>query len=377
MAYSKRCIVTGAAGFIGSALVRLLLKETEATVLVVDKLTYAGVPESLKEVGLDPADLSSSNPRLAFLRADICDQEAMDRAFADFRPDTIFHLAAESHVDRSIDGPGAFIRTNVVGTATLLQSAFKYWRTLPDASTPTPTPSTCTSKQSFVFQHISTDEVYGTLGETGFFTEQTPYSPHSPYSASKASSDHLVRAWHDTYGLPVKITNCSNNYGPYHFPEKLIPLVILNCLEQKPLPVYGKGANVRDWLYVEDHARALLLVNEKGGVGETYNVGGHNERTNLEVVKTICRMMDELRPLPATSGLKSYEDLITFVQDRPGHDLRYAIAPDKLMNDLGWKPRENFETGIRKTVQWYLDNAWWWRPIHEKKYAGQRLGTGA
>lgn len=377
MAYSKRCIVTGAAGFIGSALVRLLLKETEATVLVVDKLTYAGVPESLKEVGLDPADLSSSNPRLAFLRADICDQEAMDRAFADFRPDTIFHLAAESHVDRSIDGPGAFIRTNVVGTATLLQSALKYWRTLPDASTPTPTPSTCTSKQSFVFQHISTDEVYGTLGETGFFTEQTPYAPHSPYSASKASSDHLVRAWHDTYGLPVKITNCSNNYGPYHFPEKLIPLVILNCLEQKPLPVYGKGANVRDWLYVEDHARALLLVNEKGGVGETYNVGGHNERTNLEVVKTICRMMDELRPLPATSELKSYEDLITFVQDRPGHDLRYAIAPDKLMNDLGWKPRENFETGIRKTVQWYLDNAWWWRPIHEKKYAGQRLGTGA
>ena len=377
MAYSKRCIVTGAAGFIGSALVRLLLKETEATVLVVDKLTYAGVPESLKEVGLDPADLSSSNPRLAFLRADICDQEAMDRAFADFRPDTIFHLAAESHVDRSIDGPGAFIRTNVVGTATLLQSALKYWRTLPDASTPIPTPSTCTSKQSFVFQHISTDEVYGTLGETGFFTEQTPYSPHSPYSASKASSDHLVRAWHDTYGLPVKITNCSNNYGPYHFPEKLIPLVILNCLEQKPLPVYGKGANVRDWLYVEDHARALLLVNEKGGVGETYNVGGHNERTNLEVVKTICRMMDELRPLPATSGIKSYENLITFVQDRPGHDLRYAIAPDKLMNDLGWKPRENFETGIRKTVQWYLDNAWWWRPIHEKKYAGQRLGTGA
>ena len=377
MAYSKRCIVTGAAGFIGSALVRLLLKETEATVLVVDKLTYAGVPESLKEVGLDPADLSSSNPRLAFLRADICDQEAMDRAFADFRPDTIFHLAAESHVDRSIDGPGAFIRTNVVGTATLLQSALKYWRTLPDASTPTPTPSTCTSKQSFVFQHISTDEVYGTLGETGFFTEQTPYSPHSPYSASKASSDHLVRAWHDTYGLPVKITNCSNNYGPYHFPEKLIPLVILNCLEQKPLPVYGKGANVRDWLYVEDHARALLLVNEKGGVGETYNVGGHNARTNLEVVNTICRMMDEFRPLPATSGLKSYHDLITFVQDRPGHDLRYAIAPDKLMNDLGWKPRENFETGIRKTVQWYLDNAWWWRPIHEKKYAGQRLGTGA
>lgn len=366
MSFAKRCLVTGGAGFIGSALVRLLLRETEATVLVVDKLTYAGVPESLKEVGLEPRGLGSSDPRLAFLKADICDAAAMGRAFEAFRPDAVFHLAAESHVDRSIDGPGAFVRTNVVGTATLLQAALAYWRGL-DAP----------GRAAFRFQHVSTDEVYGALGADGLFTERTPYAPHSPYSASKAASDHLVRAWHDTYGLPVKITNCSNNYGPYHFPEKLIPLVILNCLEQKPLPVYGKGANVRDWLYVEDHARALLLVNEKGGVGETYNVGGHNERTNLEVVKTICRMMDELRPLPATSGLKSYEDLITFVQDRPGHDLRYAIAPDKLMNDLGWKPRENFETGIRKTVQWYLDNAWWWRPIHEKKYAGQRLGTGA
>ena len=343
MAYSKRCIVTGAAGFIGSALVRLLLKETGATVLVVDKLTYAGVPESLKEVGLDPATLASSNPRLSFLKADICDQEAMDRAFAEFRPDTIFHLAAESHVDRSIDGPGEFIRTNVVGTATLLQAALKYWKTLDDAA-----------KAAFRFQHISTDEVYGTLGETGFFTEKTPYSPHSPYSASKASSDHLVRA------------------GPYHFPEKLIPLIILNCLDGKPLPVYGKGANVRDWLYVDDHARALLLVNEKGAPGETYNVGGHNERTNLEVVKTVCAILDGLRPHAAGK----YEELITYVADRPGHDLRYAIDPAKLMDELGWRPRENFETGIRKTVQWYLDNEWWWKPIHEKKYSGQRLGTG-
>ena len=360
MRYAKRCIVTGAAGFIGSALVRLLLKETDATVLVVDKLTYAGEPESLKEVGLNPDDLTSSNPRLSFLKADICDLETMDRAFASFQPDTIFHLAAESHVDRSIDGPGEFIRTNVVGTATLLQAALKWWKVHPD----------------FVFQHISTDEVYGTLGETGFFTEKTPYSPHSPYSASKASSDHLVRAWMDTYGMPVKITNCSNNYGPYHFPEKLIPLVILNCLDGKPLPVYGKGANVRDWLYVEDHARALLLVNEKGVPGATYNVGGHNERTNLEVVKTICTIMDELYPVSENAAIKSYLDLITFVQDRPGHDLRYAIDPTKLMTELGWKPRENFETGIRRTVQWYLDNAWWWRPIRERKYAGQRLGVG-
>lgn len=360
MRYAKRCIVTGAAGFIGSALVRLLLKETDATVLVVDKLTYAGVPESLKEVGLNPDDLTSSNPRLSFLKADICDLETMDRAFASFQPDTIFHLAAESHVDRSIDGPGEFIRTNVVGTATLLQAALKWWKVHPD----------------FVFQHISTDEVYGTLGETGFFTEKTPYSPHSPYSASKASSDHLVRAWMDTYGMPVKITNCSNNYGPYHFPEKLIPLVILNCLDGKPLPVYGKGANVRDWLYVEDHARALLLVNEKGVPGATYNVGGHNEQTNLEVVKTICTIMDELCPVSENAAIKSYLDLITFVQDRPGHDLRYAIDPTKLMTELGWKPRENFETGIRRTVQWYLDNAWWWRPIRERKYAGQRLGVG-
>lgn len=347
---NKRCIVTGGCGFIGSALVRHLVKNEGATVLVIDKLTYAGVLESLKEV----------EGKFTLLKQDICDQEAMDKAFMEFKPDTIFHLAAESHVDRSIDGPGEFVRTNVVGTATLLQSALRYWKGLP-----------IEKREKFCFQHISTDEVYGTLGETGFFTERTPYSPHSPYSASKASSDHMVRAWHDTYGMPVKITNCSNNYGPYHFPEKLIPLVILNCLDEKPLPVYGKGANVRDWLYVDDHVKALCLVNEKGVAGETYNVGGHNERTNLEVVKTICAIMDEFKP---RAGGKKYEELITYVTDRPGHDLRYAIDPSKLMNDLGWKPEENFDTGIRKTVRWYLDNEWWWGPIHRGRYSGQRLG---
>ena len=387
MAFSKRCIVTGAAGFIGSALVRRLLKTTDATVLVIDKITYAGVPESLQEVGLDPAnDLCESaaaidaaiaklggEKRLAFFKADICDQAAMDHAFAAFKPDTIFHLAAESHVDRSIDGPGEFIRTNVTGTATLLQAALKYWKTL-DAD----------RQSAFRFQHISTDEVYGTLGSEGYFTESTPYSPHSPYSASKASSDHLVRAWHDTYGMPTLITNCSNNYGPYHFPEKLIPLVILNCLDLKPLPVYGKGANVRDWLYVDDHAAALMLVNEKGGVGETYNVGGHNERTNLEVVKTVCGILDRIHPAkenpnngaPGKPKIEKYEDLIEYVKDRPGHDLRYAIDPAKLMTELGWRPAENFATGIEKTVKWYLENEWWWRPIREKRYSGERLGSG-
>ena len=374
--FAKRYIVTGGAGFIGSALVRSLVRETDATVLVVDKLTYAGNMESLKEAGVQPwmapdaicdeagTGVASASSRCQFLQADICDMEAMTAAFDVFRPDSIFHLAAESHVDRSIDGPGEFIRTNVTGTATLLQAALAYWKSLPEDADQSP------SRKTFRFQHISTDEVYGSLGETGFFTERTPYSPHSPYSASKAASDHLVRAWHDTYGLPTLITNCSNNYGPYHFPEKLIPLIILNCLDGKPLPVYGKGANVRDWLYVDDHVAALRLVNEKGIPGETYNVGGHNERTNLEVVKTVCRILDELRPRSAGK----YEDLIAYVADRPGHDLRYAIDPTKLMTELGWKPQENFDTGIRKTVQWYLDNEWWWKPIREKKYAGERLG---
>ena len=374
----SRFIVTGGAGFIGSALVRHLVRDLNATVLVVDKLTYAGVPESLKEVGLDletgiktsVSDLNlSTSQLLSFLRADICDQDVMDRAFAVFRPHAIFHLAAESHVDRSIDGPGEFIRTNVTGTATLLQAALGYWRSLPEID-----------RADFRFQHISTDEVYGSLGETGFFTEKTPYSPHSPYSASKAASDHLVRAWHDTYGLPTLITNCSNNYGPYHFPEKLIPLIILNCLDGKSLPVYGKGANVRDWLHVEDHVAALCLVNEKGVPGETYNVGGHNERTNLEVVQTVCRILDELIPekplnLSTSQPVTHFEELISYVADRPGHDLRYAIDPAKLMTELGWKPRHTFDTGIRATVQWYLDNKWWWGPIHEKRYSGQRLGT--
>ncbi len=379
MSSAKRCIVTGGAGFIGSALARSLVRDTDATVLVIDKLTYAGNLESLKEAHVQPwsapdalcdaigGQTATPPARCLFLQADICDIEAMTAAFDVFHPDTIFHLAAESHVDRSIDGPGEFIRTNVTGTATLLQAALAYWKSLPDEPQPS---SSHPTRQSFRFQHISTDEVYGSLGADGLFTEKTPYSPHSPYSASKAASDHLVRAWHDTYGLPTLITNCSNNYGPYHFPEKLIPLIILNCLDGRPLPVYGKGANVRDWLYVDDHVAALRLVNEKGVPGETYNVGGHNERTNLEVVKTVCAILDELRPRQTGR----YEDLITYVADRPGHDLRYAIDPSKLMNDLGWQPQESFDTGIRKTVQWYLDNDWWWRPIREKKYAGERLG---
>ena len=324
----------------------------------------------LPVIGFDafkkPIDISPSHVHDECLEISLClrgdlEFELQGKSYP-FRPDTIFHLAAESHVDRSIDGPGEFIRTNVGGTAALLQAALGYWRTLDEEA-----------RADFRFQHISTDEVYGSLGETGFFTEKTPYAPHSPYSASKAASDHLVRAWHDTYGLPTLITNCSNNYGPYHFPEKLIPLIILNCLDGKPLPVYGKGANVRDWLHVDDHVAALCLVNEKGVPGETYNVGGHNERTNLEVVQTVCRILDELRP--RADGSK-YEALITYVADRPGHDLRYAIDPSKLMGELGWKPKHTFDTGIRETVQWYLDNKWWWGPIHEKKYSGERLGKG-
>lgn len=349
----KKIIVTGGAGFIGSALIRYLVAGHLAEVLNLDKLTYAGNPESLQEV--------AGSPLYHFEKLDICDAESVSKLFSEFQPDALIHLAAESHVDRSIDDPLAFIRTNITGTAALLQCALAYWQTLSDSR-----------KAAFRFQHVSTDEVYGSLGRDGYFTEQTPYDPKSPYSASKASSDHLVRAWHHTFGLPVLISNCSNNYGPYHFPEKLIPLVILNALEGKSLPIYGKGDNIRDWLYVEDHAKALWLIQQKGIPGETYNIGGHNERTNLEVVRTICRILDELRP--KKSG--SYEDQIDFVQDRPGHDLRYAIDPSKLRNTLGWMPETGFDSGIRKTVQWYLDNDWWWRPIRERKYAGERLGKG-
>jgi len=350
----KKVIVTGGAGFIGSALIRHLVGNRLAEVVNLDKLTYAGNLESLQSV--------EKSPLYHFEQADICDPVAVKRLFDDFQPDTIMHLAAESHVDRSIDDPLCFVKTNVLGTANLLQCALEYWRPLPEER-----------KAAFRFQHISTDEVYGSLGATGFFKETTPYDPKSPYSASKASSDHLVRAWGHTFNLPVLLSNCSNNYGPFHFPEKLIPLVILNALDGKQLPIYGKGENVRDWLYVEDHAKALWLINEKGVPGETYNIGGHNERTNLEVVKTICAILDDLRP----KAQGNYSDQIVFVTDRPGHDLRYAIDSDKLQKELGWKAEENFDTGIRKTVQWYLDNAWWWKPIREKKYAGQRLGGKA
>ena len=348
----QRVIVTGGAGFIGSAVVRHLIRTSGFEVLNFDKLTYAGNLASLREV--------AESPRYRFVQADICDRFAVERVFAEFRPDAVLHLAAESHVDRSIDGPSAFIQSNIVGTATLLEAATAYWRALPESRQPL-----------FRFQHISTDEVYGSLGAEGFFTEHSAYDPRSPYSASKASSDHLVKAWHHTYGLPVLVTNCSNNYGPDHFPEKLIPLIILNALEGKPLPIYGKGDNVRDWLYVEDHAKALCLVLEKGVPGETYNVGGNNERTNLQVVETICDVLDALRPRPPASR---YRDLITFVPDRPGHDQRYAIDATKLRTELGWTPEESFDTGVRKTVQWYLDHAWWWQPIRDQKYAGQRLG---
>ncbi|NOU35962.1 MAG: dTDP-glucose 4,6-dehydratase [Kiritimatiellaceae bacterium] len=347
----KKVLVTGGAGFIGSAVCRYLVLEKKVQVLNVDKLTYAGNTASLKEV--------ADNPLYRFERADICDQEKISGLFSGFQPDAVMHLAAESHVDRSIDGPAAFIETNIVGTYTLLACAREYWGGLSGDR-----------KDAFRFHHISTDEVYGSLGPKGFFTETTPYDPRSPYSASKASSDHLVMAWHHTYGLPTVITNCSNNYGPYHFPEKLIPLVILNALDQKPLPIYGKGDQIRDWLYVEDHALALVLAVEKGVPGETYNVGGRNERTNLEVVETICGILDELKPCPDGS----YRRLITFVKDRPGHDHRYAIDATKLETELGWKAREDFDTGIRKTVQWYLDNEWWWGPIRSGRYAGERLG---
>jgi dTDP-glucose 4,6-dehydratase len=344
-----RVLVTGGAGFIGSALVRYLVLDRGHDVLNVDALTYAGCLASLRDV--------EGKPNYRFLQADICDRDTMEAAVAEFRPDRIMHLAAESHVDRSITGAADFIQTNVIGTFTLLEVARNYWSKLSGGA-----------KDDFRFLHVSTDEVYGSLGEDGLFTEETPYDPSSPYSASKASSDHLAKAWERTFGLPVIVSNCSNNYGPYHFPEKLIPLIILNALAGERLPVYGKGENVRDWLYVEDHARALDLIVERGRIGETYNVGGRNERRNIDVVRQICAVLDELAPIDRPRA-----ELIQFVADRPGHDARYAIDASKLENELGWRARENFDSGIRKTVQWYLDNEWWWRPLRER-YAGERLG---
>lgn len=347
-------LITGGAGFIGSAVVRHIIKNTNHDVLNIDKLTYAGNLESLKEI--------ENNSRYQFKQIDVCDAEALKQAFSDFQPHLIMHLAAESHVDRSIDGPAEFITTNIVGTYTLLEAARQYWQKLNDSE-----------KSNFRFHHISTDEVYGDLeGTTDLFTESTAYAPSSPYSASKASSDHLVRAWHRTYGFPVIITNCSNNYGPYHFPEKLIPLVILNALEGKALPVYGTGNQIRDWLYVEDHARALYKVVTEGDIGETYNIGGHNEKQNIDVVRTICKILDDIKP---QANATPYESLITFVKDRPGHDLRYAIDASKIKNNLGWTPDETFETGIRKTVEWYLDNLEWCHRVQDGSYQRERLGA--
>lgn len=351
----KKILVTGGAGFIGSAVVRHIISETTDSVVVVDKLTYAGNLASLAPV--------AQSDRFAFEQVDICDRQALDTVFARHQPDLVMHLAAESHVDRSIDGPAAFIETNIVGTYTLLEAARSWWNTLATEK-----------KAAFRFHHISTDEVYGDLhGSDEFFTETTPYAPSSPYSASKAGSDHLVRAWLRTYGLPTLVTNCSNNYGPYHFPEKLIPLTILNALAGKPLPVYGNGLQVRDWLYVEDHARALYRVVTTGIVGETYNIGGHNERKNIDVVRTVCALLEELVP-QKPEGVAQYQDLITFVTDRPGHDVRYAIDAAKIARELGWMPEETFETGMRKTVQWYLANQPWWQQVLDGSYQGERLG---
>ncbi len=349
-----KLLITGGAGFIGSAVIRHIISDTKDEVVNLDKLTYAGNLESLGAV--------SKSSRYVFEQVDICNRAEVDRVLAEHKPDAIMHLAAESHVDRSIDGPAAFIETNIVGTYTLLEAARQYWNGL-DAE----------RREYFRFHHISTDEVYGDLeGTNDLFTETTSYAPSSPYSASKASSDHLARAWQRTYGLPVLVTNCSNNYGPYHFPEKLIPLVILNALESKPLPVYGKGDQIRDWLYVEDHARALYKVVTEGKPGETYNIGGHNEKQNIEVVQTICDILQELRPQE-----NNYRDLITHVKDRPGHDLRYAIDASKIQRELGWSPEETFETGIRKTVEWYLNNLDWCQRVQDGSYQRERLGASA
>ena len=353
-----KLLVTGGAGFIGSAVIRHIIQSTQDEVVNIDKLTYAGNLESLADV--------SDNSRYAFEQVDICNRTEVDRVLREHQPDAIMHLAAESHVDRSIDGPADFIETNIVGTYTLLEAARHYWQSLQ-----------AERRNNFRFHHISTDEVFGDLeGPENLFTEQTPYAPSSPYSASKASSDHLVRAWHRTYGLPVLVTNCSNNYGPYHFPEKLIPLVILNALEGKPLPVYGKGEQIRDWLYVEDHARALYKVVTEGEVGETYNIGGHNEKKNIDVVHAICDLLEEFTHEKPPS-LARYRDLVTFVTDRPGHDLRYAIDAGKIQKELGWVPAETFETGLRKTVQWYLHNLEWCHRVQDGSYQRERIGVGA
>lgn len=349
-------LITGGAGFIGSAVIRFLISETKHKVLNLDKLTYAGNLETLAGI--------ENNPRYRFIQGDICDRQLIEKLFAEYQPDVVMHLAAESHVDRSIDGPSDFIQTNIVGTAVILECARDYYSTL-----------NTERKSQFRFHHISTDEVFGSLGQTGLFTEESNYDPSSPYSASKASSDHLVRAWHRTYGLPVLITNCSNNYGPYQFPEKLIPLMILNAIEEKSLPVYGDGQQIRDWLYVEDHARALYEVVQKGKIGETYNIGGNNEKTNLEVVETICDLLDDLHPSKSTK-IESYKELITSVTDRPGHDRRYAIDAGKIFHALNWKPEETFETGLRKTVSWFLDNPEWCKVTANSGYQRERLGKG-
>ena len=350
-----KILVTGGAGFIGSAVIRHIINDTSSSVINLDKLTYAGNLESLSDI--------SSNERYAFEQVDICDINELQRVFSKHKPDAVMHLAAESHVDRSIDGPAAFIHTNLLGTFNLLEAARQYWSSL-----------STEQQAAFRFHHISTDEVYGDLEDTDdLFTECTSYAPSSPYSASKAGSDHLVRAWCRTYGLPVLVTNCSNNYGPYHFPEKLVPHIILNAVHGKSLPVYGDGNQIRDWLYVEDHARALYKVVTEGKVGETYNIGGHNEKRNIEVVQTICKLLEELAP-NKPEGIAHYHDLITFVKDRPGHDVRYAIDAGKIERELGWKPEESFETGIRKTVQWYLQNPTWWQRVISGEYQLTRLG---